>query len=76
MFNLYILYYEYYDPSVTDIIPKISIATSTKRYRLITCFAGVLDLRWSGAVISKIKETYVHPKYEIRKESIKLKNYI
>ena len=38
--------------------------------------SGVLDLRWSGAVISKIKETYVHPKYEVRQESIKLKNCI
>ena len=27
--------------------------------------AGVLDLRWSGAVSKKIKETHVHPKYEV-----------
>ena len=27
--------------------------------------AGVLDLRWSGAVTRKIKETHVHPKYEV-----------
>ena len=28
--------------------------------------AGVLDLRWSGAVISNIKETHVHPNYEVK----------
>ena len=32
--------------------------------------AGVLDLRWSGAVTRKIKETHVHPKYEVRSGQI------
>ena len=32
--------------------------------------AGVLDLRWRGAVTRKIKETHVHPKYEVRSGQI------
>ena len=59
--------YEYY--FAEDVILTAAHCIEKKQFNKesFQVVAGVLDLRWGDAVIKKIKETYVHPKYEVNK---------
>ena len=66
------LYIHTYNTTSEDAILTAAHCVEDRRFNRDSfhVIAGVLDLRWSGAITRKIKETHVHPKYEVRSGQI------